>query len=62
MRFLPGEPFIKGDVAGFQNHTLEEAMAECDYAVITLMHTPFLENKALIATKPYYDCVGLMRK
>ena len=56
------EPFIKGDVAGFQNHTLEEAMAECDYAVITLMHTPFLENKALIATKPYYDCVGLMRK
>mgnify|MGYP001000548444 FL=1 len=55
------EPFIKGDVAGFQNHTLEEAMAECDYAVITLMHTPFLENKALIATKPYYDCVGLMR-
>ena len=56
------EPFIKGDVAGFQNHTLEEAMAECDYAVITLMHTPFLENKALIAAKPYYDCVGLMRK
>ena len=56
------EPFIKGDVAGFQNHTLEEAMDECDYAVITLMHTPFLENKALIATKPYYDCVGLMRK
>ena len=55
------EPFIKGDVAGFQNHTLEEAMAECDYAVITLMHTPFLENKALIAAKPYYDCVGLMR-
>ena len=56
------EPFIRGDVAGYKNHTLEEAMAACDYAVITLMHTPFVENKALIATKPYYDCVGLMRK
>ena len=56
------EPFIQGDVAGYKNHTLEEAIAACDYAVITLMHTPFVENKALIATKPYYDCVGLMRK
>ena len=56
------EPFIRGDVAGYKNHTLEEAIAACDYAVITLMHTPFVENKALIATKPYYDCVGLMRK
>ena len=56
------EPFIRGDVAGYKNHTLEEAMTACDYAVITLMHTPFVENKALIATKPYYDCVGLMRR
>lgn len=42
------EPFIRGDVAGYKNHTLEEAIAACDYAVITLMHTPFVENKALI--------------
>ncbi len=55
------EPFIQGDVAGFQNHTLEEAMAVCDYAVVTLTHTPFVENKDLIATKPYFDCVGLLR-
>lgn len=55
------EPFIEGDVAGYRNHTLEEAMALCDYAVVTLAHTPFMQNKALIATKPYYDCVGIMR-
>ncbi|MFI3312883.1 MAG: nucleotide sugar dehydrogenase [Eubacteriales bacterium] len=54
------EPFIEGNVAGFANHTLEEAMNICDYAVVTLTHTPFRENKALIATKPYFDCVGLM--
>lgn len=54
------EPFIAGDVAGFDNHSLEEAMALCDYAVITLTHKPFQDNKALIATKPYFDCVGLM--
>lgn len=55
------EPFIDGDVAGYRNHSLEEAMALCDYAVVTLAHTPFMQNKALIATKPYYDCVGIMR-
>jgi len=55
------EPFIQGQVAGFENHSLAEAMEQCDYAVITLLHTPFKENKALIASKPYYDCVGLMR-
>ena len=55
------EPYIEGDVAGFPNHTLEEAMAACDYAVITLTHDKFKDHKDLIATKPYYDCVGLMR-
>ena len=55
------EPYIEGDVAGFPNHTLEEAMAACDYAVITLTHDKFKEHKDLIAAKPYYDCVGLMR-
>lgn len=58
---LTCEPFVRGDVAGFANHSLDEAMAECDYAVITLAHDPFKANKALIASKPYYDCVGLMR-
>ena len=55
------EPYIEGDVAGFPNHTLEEAMAACDYAVIPLTHDKFKEHKDLIAAKPYYDCVGLMR-
>lgn len=58
---LACEPHIKGAVAGFENHTLEDAMAQCDYAVITLAHDVFKEQKALLATKPYYDCVGLMR-
>lgn len=55
------EPYIQGDVAGFQNHSLEDAIALCDYAVVTLQHDLFKQNKDLIATKPYYDCVGLMR-
>ena len=52
---------MQGDVAGFENHSLEDAMAQCDYAVVTLAHDPFKANKELIASKPYYDCVGLMR-
>ena len=59
---LACEPYIQGDVARYHNYSLEEAMAQCDYAVITLMHNVFQENKALIAAKPYYDCVGLMEK
>jgi len=55
------EPYIQGDAAGYPNHTLEEAMAACDYAVITLAHDAFKGKKDLIASKPYYDCVGLMR-
>lgn len=58
---LACEPYIVGPVAGFENHSLEEAMQLCDYAVITLGHTVFQEHKSLIASKPYYDCVGLMR-
>lgn len=56
------EPYIQGSVAGFENHSLDEAMALCDYAVITLAHSVFQENRARIATKPYYDCVGLMER
>ena len=56
------EPYIQGDVAGYHNFSLAEAMAQCDYAVITLMHNVFKENKALIASRPYYDCVGLMEQ
>lgn len=58
---LACEPFVQGDVAGFANHTLEEAMEQCDYAVVTLAHDPFKAQKELIASKPYFDCVGLMR-
>ncbi|MCI8524936.1 MAG: nucleotide sugar dehydrogenase [Oscillospiraceae bacterium] len=55
------EPYIQGPVAGFANHSLEEAMALCDYAVVTLGHKAFREHRDLIASKPYFDCVGLMR-
>ncbi len=58
---LACEPFIAGDVAGFPNYSLEEAMDRCDYAVITLAHDPFKAQREKIAAKPYYDCVGLMR-
>ena len=58
---LACEPFVQGDVAGFANHSLEDAVAQCDYAVVTLAHDPFKANKELIATKPHFDCVGLMR-
>ena len=59
---LACEPYIQGDVAGYHNYSLAEAMAQCDYAVITLMHNVFKENKSLIASRPYYDCVGLMEQ
>ena len=55
------EPNIQGDVEEFRNYSLEQAMADCDYAVITLAHSYFKSHKDLIAAKPYYDCVGLMR-
>lgn len=58
---LACEPFVQGDVAGFANHSLDEAIEQCDYAVVTLAHDPFKANKELIASKPYFDCVGLMR-
>lgn len=58
---LACEPFVEGEVAGFENHTLEEAMSACDYAVVTLAHDPFKTQKDLIASKPFFDCVGLMR-
>ena len=58
---LACEPYIQLEVAGFQNHSLEEAMALCDYAVVTLGHDIFQQHRELIASKPYYDCVGLMR-
>ena len=59
---LACEPFIHGDVAGFPNHSLEDAVARADYSVITLAHDPFKARRELIASKPYYDCVGLMRE
>ncbi|MBE6954836.1 MAG: nucleotide sugar dehydrogenase [Ruminococcaceae bacterium] len=58
---LAVEPFIEGPVQGFENHSLEEAIEKCDYAVVTLAHDPFKAKKELIATKPFFDCVGLMR-
>ena len=50
---LACEPFIRGDVAGFPNHSLEDAVARADYSVITLAHDPFKAQRELIASKPY---------
>ena len=58
---LACEPFVQGDVAGFANYSLKDAMEQCDYAVVTLAHDPFKAEKAQIASKPFFDCVGLMR-
>lgn len=60
-RVIACEPYIQGPVAGFENHSLEEALTLCDYAVVTLKHNVFQEKKDLIAAKPHYDCVGLLR-
>ena len=59
---LACEPFVRGDVAGFENHSLEEALAACDYAVVTLAHDPFKAAKDKIAAKPHFDCVGLLEQ
>ena len=60
-RVLACEPNIQGPVAGFENHTLDEALDACDYAVITLAHDAFRSEREKIAAKPHFDCVGLLR-
>ena len=48
-------------IKGILNLPLEQAVMENDFLVITLQHTPFKKAKELIASRPYYDCVGLLR-
>lgn len=48
-------------VNGFENLPLERAADTCDYLVVTLKHSLFVKNKELIASKPNYDCVGLLK-
>jgi len=56
------EPNVAADeVRGIPVLPLEKAVEQSDFLVITLQHTPFKSAKALISTRPYYDCVGLMR-
>lgn len=55
------EPFVPyGDVQGIENKELSECLDIADYVIITLAHTLFQENRDAIATRPYFDCVGLM--
>lgn len=49
------------DIKGFQNLSLEDAIAQADLSVITLAHDEFKTGKKVIAKKPFYDCIGLMR-
>ncbi len=56
------EPNAKADeINGFKNLSLELAIEACDLSIITLAHDEFKEDKKLIAKKPFYDCIGLMR-
>ena len=59
--FLSFSLCLSCSLSSFANYSLEDVMAKCDYAVVTLGHDVFKNNKELIASKPYYDCVGLMR-
>ncbi|MDO4270607.1 MAG: nucleotide sugar dehydrogenase [Eubacteriales bacterium] len=55
------EPFADAaEVQGIPNVSFDEILSKADYLVITLGHTLFKDNKELIKSKPYYDCVGLL--
>lgn len=58
---LACEPHVSGAVAEFENWSMEDAVSQSDYVVVTLTHDIFAAKKDLIRSKPYYDCVGLMR-
>lgn len=60
-RVIGCEPNIGGPVEGYENFDLKTALDLCDYVVIARKHREFIEGRGLIKTKPYYDCVGLMR-
>lgn len=63
IHFVACEPFAPyGEVKGIPNVSLEEALQQADYVVITLGHTLFKQNKEKIQQKPYYDCVGMMEE
>lgn len=56
------EPNSNADtIEGFQNLSLDAAINAADLSVITLAHNEFKENKKIIAKKPFFDCIGLMR-
>lgn len=60
VHFVTCEPFVAYDKAsGFPNVSLEQALEQADFVVITLGHTLFKENIDKITQKPYYDCVGI---
>ena len=61
-RITACEPNVSdAEVKGVPNLSLEEAVRSSDFLVVTLQHTPFKQAKGLIAAKPHYDCVGLLR-
>lgn len=57
------EPFsAENTIQDIPNVSFETILQQADFLVVALRHTLFEENKARIAQKPYYDCVGLLRK
>ena len=54
------EPSLEKDNYGvIPNLPLDEALEKADFAVITLRHNVFVENREKILKKPHYDCIGL---
>ena len=51
-----------GEVRGLTNVSLDDALAQSDYLIITLAHKEFRARKTEIAAKPHFDCVGMLYK
>ncbi len=57
------EPFAKEkEIREIPNIPFEDILKEADFLVVTLGHTLFRDNRDRIAAKPFYDCVGIMKK
>ena len=48
-------------IEGIPNLSLDDAVAQADFTVITLAHDEFKAGKQTIAKKPFFDCIGLMK-
>ena len=55
------EPFATNEeINGIPNLSLEDALNQADYVVVSIGHTIFKENSDKIRAKNHYDCVGIL--